>query len=626
MESGSAPYDHSVVRFSSVPLPESLASCKNRNRCLLQNLSKCAEAGCDTCRLRHIGILRTYGRENAPITEIYPQGPVLNIVEYWPRNGRIDGTAHVHLYTRTGQAKTLWPIVGVGREVDDRRRGYASVVAEWLRTCREDHPACSSNMNVPLPTRLLDVGPLESDSIRLIVTTGQKGSYIALSHCWGGGIEMRTTRDSIEARKRQILYSELPRTFQDAVTVTRDVSLRYLWIDALCIVQDDSEDWEKESGNMAAIYHNAYTVLGADKSSDSHSGFLDASPGGYHGDGELIAAVDSENSMIYARLTFFHNNPCPIFKNGLPEPLARRAWTMQEQMLASRMIHFAQKEMIWECNSALLCECMELDAQYSGSLAQNDKPTLMASPWSSSSFKTWYKIVTEVTSRDITKPQDILPCLSGLARRFQDCGAGTYLAGLWLDDLLLGLLWTGSDRCSRVTPYRAPSWSWASVCIESKIANPLYNTGGFLDENTKLNKTFARILEAKCTAKGKDPLGAVSDGYIKIAAPLLEMAHSKYRGHTNTCDLTPLGLETGSRKLTASFDSQFIPNPDENLFCLFVGELSCGAESRPFRGLVLLKRCDISGITFERIGSFNLARGEEQHFIQGVEHSVVVII
>jgi hypothetical protein len=102
------------------------------------------------------------------------------------------------------------------------------------------------------------------------------------------------------------------------------------------------------------------------------------------------------------------------------------------------------------------------------------------------------------------------------------------------------------------------------------MANPLFKTGGFLDENTKLNKTFARILEAKCTAKGKDPLGAVSDGYIKIAAPLLEMAHSNYNDVINWCDLTPLGLETGSRKLSARFDFHFIPNADENLFCLFL--------------------------------------------------------
>jgi hypothetical protein len=203
------------------------------------------------------------------------------------------------------------------------------------------------------------------------------------------------------------------------------------------------------------------------------------------------------------------------------------------------MIHFATREMIWECNSALLCECMELDGQYS-SLAINQKPMLMTSPWSVSNFKTWYKVVEEVTNRNITKPDDILPCLSGLARRFQDAGAGIYLAGLWLDDLLLGLLWEGSEKCSRATPYRAPSWSWASVCVDNSYVSPHFGTGGFLNKDTKLTKTYARIVEASCTQKGKDPLGAVSDGYVKIVAPLLEMTLGKYREFLNVCDLTRL--------------------------------------------------------------------------------------
>jgi hypothetical protein len=232
------------------------------------------------------------------------------------------------------------------------------------------------------------------------------------------------------------------------------------------------------------------------------------------------------------------------------------------------------------------CDYEELDGQYS-LLAINQKPMLMTSPWSVNNFKTWYKVVKEVTNRNITKLDDILPCLSGLARRFQDAGAGIYLAGLWLDDLLLGLLWEGSKYCSCATPYRAPSWSWASVRVDNSYRNPLFLTGGFLDEDTKLTNTYARIVEASCTQKGKDPLSAVSDGCVKIVAPLLEMTPGKY---SNVCDLTSLGVKPGSRQLTAWLDFEFVPSLDENLFCLFVGELSCGSNGAPCRGLVLRKR------------------------------------
>lgn len=73
---------------------------------------------------------------------------------------------------------------------------------------------------------------------------------------------------------------------------------------------------------------------------DSHNGFLETGSGGHDSDrGVLIATTDSENSFIYARLTMFHVNPCPVFRNGPPEPLSKRAWAMQEQILALRMIH-----------------------------------------------------------------------------------------------------------------------------------------------------------------------------------------------------------------------------------------------------------------------------------------------
>jgi hypothetical protein len=187
MEHVSPSHGPSVVVFPSVPRPESLAICKHRRGYyLLRILRECAEAGCDTCRLRHIGILRVYGLpDNSGIIEIhtYDSPPGTEVVEYRP-NGTVVACMFIQLYTRAGETKSLWPIVGVGRELDDRRRGYASIVAEWLRTCRDDHPICPPIADVPLPTRLLDVGPSVSNSIRLLVTAGQKGSYIALSHCW----------------------------------------------------------------------------------------------------------------------------------------------------------------------------------------------------------------------------------------------------------------------------------------------------------------------------------------------------------------------------------------------------------------------------------------------------------
>ncbi|KAK8062486.1 hypothetical protein PG997_014583 [Apiospora hydei] len=269
----------------------------------------------------------------------------------------------------------------------------------------------------------------------------------------GGGIETKTTTKNIAARKNGFHYSDLPLSFQHAVIVTRGLGLDYLWIDALCIIQDSKDDWETESGKMAAIYQYAYLVLGADMSPNSHGGFLDVGEGGYNGAGWPIATIENNKSIIYARSEHNRNNDYLGTHPLSSEPLSRRAWTLQEQILASKMVHFASKEMVWECKSIISCACMQIDR-----VGRPFNPPLSLRSLMNCSFpakfKTWYTLVNQVTCRSITKPEDILPCLSGIAQHFQHSGAGVYLAGLWHTDLPLGLLWYGGGtRASRAVPY-----------------------------------------------------------------------------------------------------------------------------------------------------------------------------
>ncbi|KAK8005595.1 hypothetical protein PG990_011632 [Apiospora arundinis] len=402
------------------------------------------------------------------------------------------------------------------------------------------------------------------------------------------------------ALKNGLRYSDLPLSFQHAVTVTRALRLKYLWIDALCIIQDSKDDWETESGKMAAIYQDAYIVLGADMSPNSLGGFLNVEEGGYNGAGWPIATFKNDKSVIYARSEDEVNNDGIGFHLLGAEPLSKRAWTLQEQILASKMVHFASREMFWECKSTLSCECMQTDRD--GPI-ENSPPSLrsLMNCTFPAKFKMWYTLVNEVTSRGITKPEDILPCLSGIAQHFQNSGAGLYLAGLWHDDLPLGLLWSryNNPGTSRAVPYRGPSWSWTSI---DQIEYP-YSSGEFESDDNGLKKVYARIIEAKCFPNGKDPLGTVSSGYLKVAAPLMR-------------------LEEKSRILP-NYD--FEENtPREDLFCLFIGETTYGV--CPTRGLILQKRRDLENSTFERVGWFSLYPGEEIPSLKGVKDSTVTII
>jgi hypothetical protein len=145
---------------------------------------------------------------------------------------------------------------------------------EWLQSCRGTHNMCNRSTSPALPRRVIDVRPFSSkDSIRLLETQNQRGNYLCLSHCWGQtAVPLMTTSKTISKWKDEIPWKLIPKTFQDAIAFVRLLGERYIWIDSLCIIQDDSEDWLTESAKMADVYHGSYLTLAATKSKDSHGG------------------------------------------------------------------------------------------------------------------------------------------------------------------------------------------------------------------------------------------------------------------------------------------------------------------------------------------------------------------
>ncbi|RAQ80318.1 hypothetical protein COH21_013023, partial [Aspergillus flavus] len=130
--------------------------------------------------------------------------------------------------------------------------------ASWIVDCNNQHRSCATAPK-PLPTRLIDVGSEASgDLVKLVEFNGEtRGHYVTLSYCWGGDSTSATTRSNVASMKEGICLRDLPQTFQDARLMTRALDVQYLWIDRLCIYQDDVEDWERESSNMGSIYANA---------------------------------------------------------------------------------------------------------------------------------------------------------------------------------------------------------------------------------------------------------------------------------------------------------------------------------------------------------------------------------
>ncbi|KAF5675368.1 heterokaryon incompatibility protein [Fusarium circinatum] len=152
---------------------------------------------------------------------------------------------------------------------------YTLQVKSWMRECVQNHSLCQSDGEEPLPKRVVDVGPQDgSRAPALYVSQGEIEPYAALSHCWGKSNLLRTTTATLASRTQGIECSELSTTFQEAILVTRDLGLRYLWIDSLCIVQDDAADWQEQAMRMGDIYTSACVTISATGSSDGSGGLL----------------------------------------------------------------------------------------------------------------------------------------------------------------------------------------------------------------------------------------------------------------------------------------------------------------------------------------------------------------
>jgi hypothetical protein len=180
------------------------------------------------------------------------------------------------LFYLPGTPEPVWNFIKPGKLfLDSRREEYQSLLTSWIDDCNSTHGQCT-DPHPMLPKRVLDVGTDAAKRLLLHISPGEVAPYIAFSHCWGpNGIPLKTTTSTIKDHQQGIDFQHLPKNFQDAVTVTRSIGIRYLWIDCLCIVQNDNTDWEVESSKMSSIYRDAYLVIAATQATNSCEGFLD---------------------------------------------------------------------------------------------------------------------------------------------------------------------------------------------------------------------------------------------------------------------------------------------------------------------------------------------------------------
>ncbi|CAG9991213.1 unnamed protein product, partial [Clonostachys byssicola] len=372
------------------------------------------------------------------------------------------------------------------------------LVKTWLSDCDEAHEKeCSSRKPQDGPGRLLSI---QNDPVKLVETASLESlpQYATLTYRWGKAPFFKLTRDTYAELVAGISLDRLPQTFQDAVIVARRLGLSHIWIDALCIIQDepDQTDWLKESGRMRSVYGGSHVTIAASSATDVSQGFL-ASALSPKYQGGFYAQVSTNK---YTRKQNFHSAGV-FFESILQTPLAERAWALGERLLSRRTVQFSEYGVFWQCHATSRSEFIP------GGFGGHPGPTLM---FADEEPLPWLDVMCQYSEAKLTYASDRLPALSGIAARQHEITGDEYLAGLWKKDLVPSLLWFSLDA-AEMKERRAPSWTWASIDGPCSVK----------EFTKKGGKPQARLLESWTKLLGPDTFGAVTDGEITLACQSL---------------------------------------------------------------------------------------------------------
>jgi hypothetical protein len=358
-----------------------------------------------------------------------------------------------------------------------------------------------------------------------------------LSHCWGSSPVITSKKADIQLRRDHIQWSDLSKTFQDAITITRRLGIPYLWIDSLCIIQDDLQDWAVESSKMLSIYSGAYLTIAADHAQNGEEGcFASSSNKPLHI--SRIPLSDRFQIPTEALINWDHKYSLHRDHSHFTEPeqyyaplssLSARGWTLQERLLSRRLIHYTSWELVWECRQDIHCQCGRLSYMNRKTIMQNFHSYFRSKVQTPDLIELWMGIAEEYSKRSLTYETNKLVALSGLAKRFQSNGLQGYIAGNWVANIRDMLLWwsrpvTMSDpNCERRTEYTAPSWSWASS-PSNKSIEFITLTKASIWRRSNEGRLNTRYLTRICSITAEeDTSGQLLGGRLIVVGPTITL-------------------------------------------------------------------------------------------------------
>jgi hypothetical protein len=396
----------------------------------------------------------------------------------------------------SGESRTLPDVEQSGQAPFELQTGSLDLARHWLSDCLLDHEGCSQQDPAIIPTRLIKI---DLENIRLCYSSEYKDclKYVTLSHCWGKLDVLMLRKSNLSSLLQEIPYNSLCKTFRDAIEITRSLGLSWLWIDCLCIIQDDPNDWQKESVRMTTVYGMSTLNIAATAAPDGGTGCLFERDTIYAQGTRAMVEVDDKQRILEVV------DPHFVLDNTTATPLSNRAWALQERLLAPRTLHFGISQLFWQCATKFACD------RYRHQLPEYLAQFLISNI---ELHKTWRHIVFIYSKGLLTHQSDKLVAIAGIAEAIRNKTGDEYLAGLWRKDLETQLCWRVEDSPSSLELDLAgvPSWSWLSLRGDIFMHPSRYI----------LLESYIKVVDVVITFEGSptcDPFSLIDGGVLTIS-------------------------------------------------------------------------------------------------------------
>ena len=343
-----------------------------------------------------------------------------------------------------------------------------NLIKQWIQFCNVHHDRCH------LPTlglardhriRLIDVQEYKIISNTLVE------KYVALSYVWGPGLNSSLTQDTLSQYSSPggLKGLMIPRTISDAIQLVKHIGKRFLWVDSLCIKQDDDNDRKQQLGIMDSIYTNAEFIIVAAAGGDANAGL----PG--------IGGTPRRISQMIEKLDGieFTTTQASVQQALNRTVWNRRGWTFQEAILSRRALVFTESLVYWCYQSHTWREEMSGESSVVG-LNFSETNTL----WPHRSRTTvtcrtflYCQLAQNFSQRAFKEERDVIWAFIGILRLQRSRFQKGFIWALPYERLDAALLWSDGG-CPNLHTRRArhsiftkgtlydlpyPSWSWLST-------------------------------------------------------------------------------------------------------------------------------------------------------------------